>query len=184
MRSRFRLHARRDEAGSGNAHEPREGGRLSKWWQNVFDCRRPVTMGTIEGQGFQDENRMTTLPSRSRQIRSSRKIASGRFRPSRKSVKQAAKPAREKSLEDIPAGTGQPRAASRENIALRLEGRRLGSLRGGSLRIVCVCGHAGDVPVAALVARHGEEARVRDAVASMRCGACGEQRVAEVRWLE
>ena len=49
---------------------------------------------------------------------------------------------------------------------------------------MCVCGHAGDVPVAALVARHGEEARVRDAVASMRCGVCGTQRIAEVRWLD
>ena len=127
---------------------------------------------------------MTTFPSRSRPIRSSRKIASGGFRPSRRSAKQAAKPAREKSLDDLPAGTLQPGAASREDIWLRLEGRRLGSLRGGSLRIVCVCGHVGDVPVAALVARHGEEARVRDAVASMRCGACGAQRVAEVRWLE
>ena len=127
---------------------------------------------------------MTAFPSRSRPIRSSRKIASGRFRPSRKSVKQAAKPAREKFLDELRVGTGQPEVASREEIALQIEGRRLDRLRGGSLRIVCVCGHAGDVPVAALVARHGEEARVRDAVASMRCGACGAQRVAEVRWLE
>jgi len=81
----------------------------------------------------------------------------------------------------VPASPG---TASREDIALRLEGRRLGSLRGCSLRILCGCGHSGNVPVAALVTRHGEEARIRDAVASMRCGACGAQRVAEVRWLE
>ena len=127
---------------------------------------------------------MTAFSGRSRRIRPSPKIASARFGPSRRSVKQAAKSAREKSLDDLPAGTGQPGAASRADPALRLEGRRLDGLRGGSLRIVCGCGHSGDVPVAALVARHGEEARVRDAVASMRCGACGAQRVAEVRRLD
>ncbi|MYA89584.1 MAG: hypothetical protein F4X97_14245 [Boseongicola sp. SB0662_bin_57] len=110
---------------------------------------------------------MAGFPSRSRPIRSSRKIASGRFRPPRPSAKQAAKPAHAKSPDDIPAGTGQPGAASREDVALRLEGRRLGRLRGGSLRILSTCGHSGDVPVAVLVARHGEEARVRDAVAAM-----------------
>ncbi|MYE10368.1 MAG: hypothetical protein F4X99_01630 [Gammaproteobacteria bacterium] len=127
---------------------------------------------------------MTAFPGRSRRIRSSRRIASGRFGSARAPTKQAAKPGREKSLDDLRVGTRQPEAASRAETALRLEGRRLGRLRGGSLRILCVCGHSGDVPVAALVARHGEEARVRDAVAAMRCGACGAQRVAEVRWLE
>ena len=63
---------------------------------------------------------------------------------------------------------------------MRCDGRRLGRLRGGSLRIVCECGHSGDVPVTALVARHGEEARVRDAVASIRCGACGRQAIRDV----
>lgn len=142
------------------------------------------TEGANDRQLAKDGDRMTASSSRSRRIRSSRKIASGRLRPSRQAAKQPAKPAREKSLDDLPAGTLQPGAASREDIGLRLEGRRLGRLGGGSLRVVCGCGHSGDVPVAALVARHGEEARVRDAVASMRCGACGAQRVAEVRWLE
>ena len=66
---------------------------------------------------------------------------------------------------------------------MRCEGRRLGHFRGGRFRITCGCGHSGDVPVSALVARHGEDARVRDAAASMTCGACGARRIREVRWI-
>ncbi len=66
---------------------------------------------------------------------------------------------------------------------MRCEGRRLGHFRGGTLRITCGCGHSGDVPVLALVSRHGQEARVGDAVATMRCSGCGARRVKEIRWL-
>lgn len=66
---------------------------------------------------------------------------------------------------------------------LRLDGRRLGLLGSTMLQVSCSCGHAGRVPVAELVARHGDEVRVRDAVAAMRCRDCGKQRIREVRWL-
>jgi hypothetical protein len=114
----------------------------------------------------------------------SRRIPSSRFRPTKSAPKQTPKPAPDTLFKDGPAGTGQAELASRQDRELRLEGRRLGRLRGGKIRITCGCGHSGDVPVAALVARHGEEVRVRDATASMRCGICGARRIREVRWVE
>ncbi|MXY33649.1 MAG: hypothetical protein F4Y60_06085 [Boseongicola sp. SB0664_bin_43] len=65
----------------------------------------------------------------------------------------------------------------------RLDGRRLGLLGSTLLQVRCGCGHSGVVPVAELMSRHGRDARVRDAVASMRCGSCGSLDLAEVRWL-
>ena len=113
----------------------------------------------------------------------SRGIPSSRFRSRKPSPKPVAKPSLESLFKDRPSGAGQAGDACPQNLELRLEGRRLGRLRGGTLRITCGCGHSGDVPVAALVARHGEDARVRDAVDSMRCSGCGARRVQEVRWL-
>ena len=84
----------------------------------------------------------------------------------------------------MPSLDAWPDTASSLGRELRLDGRRLGSLRGGRLRITCSCGHSGEVPVLALVTRHGKEARVGDAVASMRCGACAARRVQDVRWLD
>ena len=100
------------------------------------------------------------------------------------SSRQAGKPPAKTSTQDRPAETGQLVADCREGRGVRCDGRRLGRLRDGKLRIVCACGHSGDVAVTALVARHGEETRVRDAVALMRCGACGAQKIREVRWLD
>ena len=65
----------------------------------------------------------------------------------------------------------------------RLDGRRLGLLGSTTLQVRCVCGHSGVISVAALVSRHGRDARVRDAVASMHCGSCGSRDLEEVRWL-
>ncbi|MXY34347.1 MAG: hypothetical protein F4Y60_09715 [Boseongicola sp. SB0664_bin_43] len=65
----------------------------------------------------------------------------------------------------------------------RLDGRRLGLLGSTTLQVRCSCGHSGAVPVAELMSRHGRDARVRDAVASMRCGSCGSRDLEEVRWL-
>ena len=109
----------------------------------------------------------------------SRGIPSSRYR----SRKPVAKPTLETLFKNRASGAGQAEAASRQDLELRLEGRRLGRLRGGTLRITCGCGHSGDVPVVALVAWHGEEARVRDAVATMRCNGCGARHVKEIRWL-
>ncbi|MXW86413.1 MAG: hypothetical protein F4Z55_11120 [Boseongicola sp. SB0667_bin_21] len=127
---------------------------------------------------------MAMLSGQFRPILSSRRIASSDFRSSRPFPKQAAKTAGDAAVQVRPDGSGQPAAAVQEGRAIRCDGRRLGRLRGGRLRITCGCGHSGEVPVLALVARHGEETRVRDAVASMRCGRCGAQRVQEVRWQE
>ena len=113
----------------------------------------------------------------------SRGIPSSRFRSRNPSPNPTRKPTLESLFKDRPSGTGHAEAASRQDRELRLEGRRLGRLRGGTLRITCGCGHSGDVPVAALVARHGEDARVRDAVDSMRCSGCGARRIKEIRWL-
>ena len=113
----------------------------------------------------------------------SRGIPSSRFRSRKPTRNPAAKSALESLFKDRPSRTAQTEAASRHDPELRLEGRRLGRLRGGTLRITCCCGHSGDVPVAALAARHGEDARVSDAIAAMRCSDCGARRVQEVRWL-
>ena len=126
---------------------------------------------------------MPGLSGRSVHIGPSRRIPSSRFRSMKSVPQRAAKPA-----PDIPSRARSPdtrpnEAAFRQGHELRLEGRRLGRLRGGSLRITCGCGHSGDVPVLALVSRHGQEARVGDAVASMRCSACGGRRIREIRWL-
>ena len=116
---------------------------------------------------------MPGLSGRSVHSVPSRRIPSSRFRSMNSAPKQTPKPAPDTLFKDRLAGTGQAEAASRQDRELRLEGRRLGRLRGGKIRITCGCGHSGDVPVAALVARHGDEVRVRDATASMRCGNCG-----------
>ena len=113
----------------------------------------------------------------------SRGFPSSRFRSRKPSRKPNAKPSLDTLFKDPPSGTGQAEAASRQEPELRLEGRRLGRLSGGTLRITCGCGHSGDVPVAALVAWHGEDARVRDAIATMRCSGCGAQQVKGIRWL-
>ena len=113
----------------------------------------------------------------------SRGIPSSRFRSRKPSPKPNAKPTLETLFKDRPSGADQAGDASRQDLELRLEGRRLGRLRGGMLRITCGCGHSGDVPVAALAARHGEDARVCDAIATMRCSGCGARRVQEIRWL-
>ena len=112
----------------------------------------------------------------------SRRIPSSRFRSTKAASKRAPNTTADTPFEDRPPGTGQAEVASRQDLELRLEGRRLARLGGGDLLIACVCGHSGDVPVAALVARHGEEARVHDAAASMRCETCGAQRIRKVRW--
>ena len=113
----------------------------------------------------------------------SRGIPSSRFRSRKPSPKPPRKPALESLFKDRLQGAGQAEAGSRQEPELRLEGRRLGRLQGGTLRITCGCGHSGDVPVLALVSRHGQEARVGDAVATMRCSGCGARRVKEIRWL-
>ena len=125
---------------------------------------------------------MAPLSRQSVTLGPSRQIPSSRFRSTKAASKQAPKPAVDTPSKYCPPGTGQAEVASRQDPELRLEGRRLGRLGGGDLLITCVCGHSGDVPVAALVARHGEEARVQDAVASMRCGTCSAQRIRKVRW--
>ena len=113
----------------------------------------------------------------------SRGIPSSRFRSRKPSPKPPRKPALESLFKNRASGAGQAEAASRQDLELRLEGRRLGRLRGGTLRITCGCGHSGEVPVAALVAWHGEDARVRDAIATMRCSGCGARHVKGIRWL-
>ena len=126
---------------------------------------------------------MTVRSGRSVHDGPSRGIPSSTFRSRKRARKPVAKPTLESLFKDRASGANQAEAASRQDRELRLEGRRLGRLRGGTLRITCGCGHSGDVPVVALVARHGEDARVRDAIASMRCSGCGARRVQEVRWL-
>ena len=126
---------------------------------------------------------MTARPGQSVHFGPSRGIPSSRFQSRKPAPKPAAKPTLESLFKDRPSDTSQAEAASREDRELRLEGRRLGRLRGGTLRITCGCGHSGDVAVAALVARHGEDARVRDVIATMRCSGCGARRVQGIRWL-
>ena len=127
---------------------------------------------------------MTVRSGRSVRDGPSRGIPSSRFRSRKPSRKATAKPTLDTLFKDRPSGTGQTEGPSRQDLELRLEGRRLGRLRGGTLRITCGCGHSGDVPVAALVARHGEDARVCDAVDSMRCSGCGARRIKEIRCLD
>ena len=76
-----------------------------------------------------------------------------------------------------------PVVATVRGRPLRLDGRRLGLLGSAALQVRCSCGHSGPVPVSELVSRHGPDARVRDAVASMRCRSCGGLDIEEVRWL-
>ncbi len=80
-------------------------------------------------------------------------------------------------------GRCPPVLVSQFGRQLRLEGRRLGLLGSTALHVSCSCGHAGVVSVADLVATHGGETRVRDAVRSIQCGCCGTRQVTEVRWL-
>ena len=82
-----------------------------------------------------------------------------------------------------PAGPRPPVVAFQLGRELRLDGRRLGLLGSTALHVECACGHSGRVSVEGLVSRHGSEARVRDAVASMRCRHCHESRIKQVRWL-
>ena len=74
----------------------------------------------------------------------SRGISSSRFRPRQPVPKSAAKPTLDTMFKDRPPGTGHAETASRQELDLHLEGRRLGRLRGGTLRIMCGCGHSGD----------------------------------------
>ena len=138
----------------------------------------------MNSRRFGDQDPVAAPARRPGPVGSSRRLASNKFRSPGASSNKAAKPAGERPLHDESDGSSPSRIVSRQNPELRHEGRRLGSLGGGRLRITCGCGHSGDVPVAALVARHGEEARVRDAVASMRCSNCGARRVQELRWLD
>lgn len=127
---------------------------------------------------------MPVRTGRSVHVGPSRGIPSSRFRSWKPAPKLNAKRTLDTLFKDRPSGAGQTEVATRHDLELRLEGRRLGRLRGGTLRITCGCGHSGDVPVEALVARHGEDARVRGAIATMRCSGCGARRVQEVRWLD
>ena len=126
---------------------------------------------------------MAPLSGRSVAFGLSRRIPSSRFRSTKAASKRTPKTAADTPIKDYPPDAGQAEIASRQDLELRLEGRRLSRLGGGDLLITCACGHSGEVPVAALVARHGEEARVQDAIASMRCITCGAQRIQRVRWL-
>ena len=83
---------------------------------------------------------------------------------------------------DRSAGSSPPVIALQLGRILRLDGRRLGLLGGTTLQVECRCGHSSQVPVADLVARHGREARVRDAVSLMRCAGCGGRHIKEVHW--
>ena len=112
------------------------------------------------------------------------RLAPSRFGHPSPSSKGAAEPVRKTPCQGRPAGASQPEPASRQDLELRLVGRRLGHLRGDMLRITCGCGHSGDVPVSALVDRHGEEARVQDSIALMRCSACGARRIRAVSRLD
>lgn len=83
-----------------------------------------------------------------------------------------------------PAAARFPRVVTYElGRALRLEGRRLGLLGRTALHVRCSCGHADLVSVADLVATHGGETRVRDAVRSIRCGSCRKRQIKKIRWL-
>ena len=83
----------------------------------------------------------------------------------------------------LPARHSPPVVATVLGRPWRLDGRRLGLLGSTTLQVRCGCGHSGAVSVAELVSRHGLDARVRDAVASMRCGSCGSLDLEEVRCL-
>ena len=76
-----------------------------------------------------------------------------------------------------------PVLASELGRTLRFDGRRLGVLGNGSLKLKCTCGNSGRVPLVDLVARHGEHARLRDVIAAMCCSLCGRRQIQEVQWL-
>lgn len=76
-----------------------------------------------------------------------------------------------------------PVLASELGRTLRFDGRRLGVLGNGRLEVKCTCGHSGRVPLADLVAGHGEHARLRDVIAAMCCSSCGRREIQEVQWL-
>ena len=82
-----------------------------------------------------------------------------------------------------PAPARPPVLASELGRTLRFDGRRLGVLGNGSLKLKCTCGNSGRIPLADLVARHGEFARLRDVTAAMRCSSCGKRQIQEVQWL-
>lgn len=83
---------------------------------------------------------------------------------------------------DRPAGSNPPVIALQLGRLRTLDGRRLGLLSGTTLQVECRCGHSGQVSIAALVARHGREASVRDVVATMSCASCGGRHIKEVHW--
>ena len=84
----------------------------------------------------------------------------------------------------LPARNLPPVVATDLGRLWRMDGRRLGLLGRPTLLVLCSCGHSGVVPVAELMSRQGRDARVRDAVASMRCRCCcGGLDIKEVRWL-
>lgn len=88
------------------------------------------------------------------------------------------------AVHQTPAAAPRPRVVTFQlGREFRLGGRRLGLLGSTALHVECACGHSGRVSVAGLVAKHGSEARVRDAVRSIRCGNCGKQHIKEIRWV-
>ena len=87
------------------------------------------------------------------------------------------------TLEERPSTPCPPVVTFQLGREFRLDGRRLGLLGSTALHVECACGHSGRVLVAGLIARHGSEARVRDAVSSIRCGSCRKRQIREVRWL-
>lgn len=60
--------------------------------------------------------------------------------------------------------------------ALKFDGRRLDMCAAEEIKVACACGHRGQVRVADLIRRHGPGARLREALADLRCSACGQTR--------
>ena len=87
------------------------------------------------------------------------------------------------ALDERPSTPCPPVVTFQQGREFRLDGRRLGLLGSTALHVQCACGHSGRVSVAGLVAKHGSNVRVRDAVSSIRCGRCRKQHIKEVRWL-
>ena len=56
----------------------------------------------------------------------------------------------------------------------KFDGQRLAYVRADALRLSCRCGHAEEMPVAALVRQFGETVRVRTVLAQITCRDCGD----------
>ena len=78
---------------------------------------------------------MTPLSGRSVAFGLSRRIPSSRFRSTIAASKRTPKTAADTPIKDYPPGAGQAEVASRQDLELRLEGRRLARLGGGDLLI-------------------------------------------------